>query len=106
MRVVENSPGVRKIMGRDNLQELKVSGGTDPNSTAGAIMNFHSEGIPTAVVGIGAGAVNQMMKATIIASGMAAQKGLSLTLKPGFKEVTIKGQSRTAIIAYVLIRRL
>ena len=46
---------------------------------------------------IGAGAVNQSMKAIAIARGYLAPAGVNLIAIPAFVEVEIDGQERTAI---------
>jgi len=46
---------------------------------------------------IGAGAVNQAIKAVAVARGYVAPNGINLILIPSFVEITINGEERTAI---------
>ena len=46
---------------------------------------------------VGAGAVNQAVKAVAIARGFVAPNGLDLVCVPAFAEITIDGEERTAI---------
>ena len=47
--------------------------------------------------GIGAGAVNQALKAIVIAKGYLAEEGVDIVCDPSFVEVSIDEQERTAI---------
>jgi stage V sporulation protein S len=49
------------------------------------------------VQAIGAGAVNQAVKAIIIAKGYLAEEGVDIVCTPSFVDVTIDTQERTAI---------
>lgn len=46
---------------------------------------------------IGAGAVNQAVKAIAIARGYVAPSGIDLVCVPAFADVEIEGEERTAI---------
>ena len=46
---------------------------------------------------VGAGAVNQTVKAIAIARGFIASNGIDLIAIPAFAEITIDGEERTAI---------
>ncbi|EEK73521.1 Stage V sporulation protein S [Bacillus mycoides] len=54
---------------------------------------------------IGAGSLNQAIKAIAIARGFVAPSGIDLVLVPAFQEVTIDNQERTAIKLIVGPRR-
>ena len=54
---------------------------------------------------IGAGSLNQAIKAIAIARGFVAPSGVDLVLVPAFQEVTIDNQERTAIKLIVGPRR-
>jgi len=49
------------------------------------------------VQAIGAGAVNQAVKAIVIAKGYLAEEGMDIICTPSFVEVEIDGQERTAV---------
>lgn len=76
---------------------LKVSSRSNPSATAGALANtIRSQGKAEIQV-IGPKAVNQAIKAIAIARGYIAPSGIDLITVPGFVEVEIEGQERTAI---------
>jgi stage V sporulation protein S len=76
---------------------LKVSSHSNPSATAGALANtIRSQGWAEIQV-IGPKAVNQAVKAIAIARGYIAPSGIDLVAVPGFVEVEIEGQERTAI---------
>lgn len=78
--------------------ELKVSSKSNPNSIAGMIAALIKEGETYITLqGIGAGAVNQAVKAIATARGFVAPQGINLTCIPAFQQVNIDGDSRTAI---------
>ena len=76
---------------------LKVSSKSVPASVAGAIAGYiHEEGF-VEVQAIGAGATNQAVKSIAIARDYLAENGIDLICKPGFANVVIDGEERTAI---------
>lgn len=76
---------------------LKVSSKSNPNSVAGALTNvFRDKGIAE-IQAIGAGALNQAIKAIAIARGFVAPSGANLVCIPAFSDITIEGEERTAI---------
>jgi len=82
----------------DNVMEvLKVSAKSNPNSVAGALAGVIRERGGAEVQAIGAGAINQAVKAVAIARGFVAPSGLDLVCIPAFVDVTIDGEERTAI---------
>lgn len=76
---------------------LKVSTKSNPNLVAGALVNILKEKENVEIHSIGAGALNQAIKAVAIARGFVAPSGKELALIPSFWEVTIDGQIKTAI---------
>ncbi len=80
-----------------NSQILKVSNSSNANSVAGAIAGVIKEKGQVEVQTIGAGAVNQAVKAVAIARGFIAPSGINLVCIPAFSEAEIEGQSRTCI---------
>jgi stage V sporulation protein S len=64
---------------------------------AGAIAGMVREHHRVEVQAIGAGAVNQVVKAIILASGYLKDDGIFVTCVPEFAEVTIEDKIRTAI---------
>ncbi len=76
---------------------IKVSARSRTASVAGAIAGVMREAGRAEVQAIGAGAVNQAVKAIIIAGGYLAEEGTFITCLPSFVEVAIDEQERTAI---------
>lgn len=76
---------------------IKVSARSRTASVAGAIAGVMREKGRAEVQAIGAGAVNQAVKAIIIASGYLAEEDNYVASVPSFVEVTIDQQERTAI---------
>ncbi|MBP7868772.1 MAG: stage V sporulation protein S, partial [Firmicutes bacterium] len=70
---------------------------SNPNSVAGALAGVIRERGGAEVQAIGAGAINQAVKAVAIARGFVAPSGLDLVCVPAFVDVTIDGEERTAI---------
>ncbi len=76
---------------------IKVSAHSNVNAVAGAIANVIRETGKAEVQVVGAGALNQGMKAIIIARGYVAPSGIDIVCVPAFAEITINGEQRTAI---------
>jgi len=76
---------------------LKVSAKSNPNSVAGALAGFIREEGKAEMQAIGAGALNQAIKAVAIARGFVAPSGIDLVCIPAFVDLQIEGEERTAI---------
>jgi len=83
------------------VQTLKVSSKSNPNSVAGALAGILKADREVEIQTIGAGALNQAVKAIAIARGFVAPTGLDLICTPSFAEIEIAGETRTAIKFYV-----
>ena len=68
---------------------LKISTKSNPNSVAGAIAGLIKEKGKAEMQAIGAGALNQAIKAIAIARGFVAPSGVDLICIPAFTEVKI-----------------
>jgi len=84
---------------------LKVSAKSNPNSVAGAIAGAIKENGNTEIQAVGAGALNQAIKAIAIARGFVAPSGVNLIFVPAFSEVLINNETRTAIKLLISSRR-
>lgn len=80
-----------------NKEELLVSTKTNPRAVAGAIAESIKEKESVVITAIGAGAVNQAVKAIAIARGYVAPSGYNLTCVPSFCDLEIDGEQRTGI---------
>jgi stage V sporulation protein S len=76
---------------------IKVSAMSRTAAVAGAIAGVVREHHRAEVQAIGAGAVNQAMKALILATGYLRLDGIHVSCVPEFAEVTIEDKMRTAI---------
>ena len=76
---------------------LKVSARSRPSAVAGAIAGVVREAGRAEVQAIGAGAVNQAVKALVLAKGYLAEDGIPVVCVPEFVDVDIDGKIRTAI---------
>jgi len=79
------------------LEILKVSASSNPKSVAGALAAVVREKSKAEIQAVGAGAVNQSIKAIAIARGYVAPNGINLVCIPAFSEIVIDGEERTAI---------
>ncbi|OFX35264.1 MAG: stage V sporulation protein S [Armatimonadetes bacterium RBG_16_67_12] len=76
---------------------LKVSADSKPKAVAGAVAAIVREKGKVEIQAIGAGAVNQAVKAIAISRGFVAPNGIDLVAIPAFTKVEIDGEERTAI---------
>ncbi len=79
------------------MEFLKVSSKSSPSSVAGAIAGMVKDGVPVEIQSVGAGALNQAIKAIAIARSFLIQNGIDLTCTPSFADITIGEEQRTAI---------
>lgn len=79
------------------MDVLKVSAKSSPNAVAGALAGVIREKGGAELQTIGAGALNQAIKAIAIARGFMAPSGVDLICIPAFTDVVIDGDERTAM---------
>ena len=79
------------------MDMIKVSANSRTSAVAGAIAGVVREHHRAEVQAIGAGAVNQAMKALVLATGYLKNDGIYVTCVPEFADVTIEDKVRTAI---------
>ncbi|WP_408956253.1 stage V sporulation protein S [Natroniella sp. ANB-PHB2] len=79
------------------MELLKVATKSSPNKVAGALAGVLREQGYAEMQAIGAGAVNQSVKAIAIARGFVAPSGLNLICIPAFIDIEIAGEKRTGI---------
>lgn len=87
------------------MDTIKVSAKSRSTAVAGAIAGVIREHKHADVQAIGAGAVNQAIKAIAIARGYLEQDGLDIVCVPTFVEVDVSGEERTAVKLAVEVRR-
>lgn len=79
------------------METLKVSSKSNPNSVAGALANVFRSNGNVEIQAVGAGALNQAIKAIAIARGFLAPSGKNIVCVPAFTDIEIEGEERTAI---------
>ena len=79
------------------MEVLKVSTKSNPNSVAGALAAIIKERNTVEIQAVGAGAINQAVKAIAIARGFVAPSGKDIVCIPAFTDIEIDGEERTAI---------
>jgi stage V sporulation protein S len=79
------------------MEMIKVSANSRTSAVAGAIAGVVREHHRAEVQAIGAGAVNQAIKALVLATGYLKNDGINVTCVPEFADVTIEDKVRTAI---------
>jgi stage V sporulation protein S len=77
---------------------LRVSASSNPQSVASAIAHAIYEKHEVKLRAVGAGAVNQAVKAIAISRGYVAPRGLDLTCKPGFTTIESRDGEISAIV--------
>jgi len=79
------------------MDVIRVSANSRTAAVAGAIAGVMRENHFAEVQSIGAGAVNQAVKAIILAKGYLSNDNIDIVCVPEFVDVDIEGKVRTAI---------
>jgi stage V sporulation protein S len=79
------------------VEQLKVSTRSNPNSVAGAMAGVLRQQGSVEVHVVGAGALNQAIKAVAIARTYVLGGGIDVVCVPSFTDVEIDGERRTAM---------
>lgn len=87
------------------MEVLKVSSKSKPSSVAGALANAFRDRQTVEIQAVGAGSLNQAIKAIAIARGYVAPTGKDLICIPAFSDIIIDGEERTAIKLIVESRK-
>lgn len=86
------------------MEILKVSSKSNSSKVAGAIANIFREKGSVEIQTIGAGSLNQAIKAICIARGFVAPSGVNLVCIPAFTDIEIDGLEKTAIKLIVEVK--
>jgi stage V sporulation protein S len=89
---------------RDESDVLRVKASSNPASLASAIAHQIYDNQPAILRAIGAGAVNQAIKAIAIARGYVGSRGQDLICIPGFATVEMPEGPVSAIVLRVLTK--
>jgi len=76
---------------------LKVSAKSNPNNVAKAIAGEFTTNKYVEIHVIGAGSINQAIKAVAIARGYVAPSGYNLVITPAFMDIELDGEDKTMI---------
>lgn len=89
---------------KDNQKILRCKSSTDANKLAGSIYSIYQEDATSHIIlrVIGAGALNQAIKAVIISNKFFAKKGIVVDLRPSFQDAS---ENMTAIELKVLFNK-
>lgn len=79
------------------MDVIKVKSNSRTAAVAGAIAGVIRDRHRAEVQAIGAGAVNQAIKAVVLAKNYLAEEGVAVVCIPEFVEVELDSKSRTAI---------
>lgn len=86
------------------VKQMMVKGSSPVRELAGSVVKCYEGGEKNIELrAIGAGSVNQMYKALATARAIFAQKGLDLSIRPGYDEVEVEGNKRTVMVARLVI---
>lgn len=80
---------------------LRVSASSNPQSVASAIAHAIYDKREVKLRAVGAGAINQAVKAIAIARGYVAPRGMDLTCKPGFTTIESRDGEISAIVFHI-----
>lgn len=72
---------------------IRVGNSTPPHDLAAAIAHACYDGRPPTLRAIGAGAVNQAIKACAVARQFVAPRAIDLTLRPGFDTILVPSKT-------------
>jgi len=92
------TPKEHKLSEEKEDQVLRVGAGSNPQSVASAIAHSVYETRSAKIRAVGAGAVNQAVKAIAIARGYTAPRGLDLVCVPGFSTIESHDGQISAIV--------
>jgi stage V sporulation protein S len=79
------------------MDVIKVSGTSRTSAVAGAIAGVMREHLYAEVQAIGASAINQAVKALVLATGYLENDGINIVCMPRFVDVQIEDKVRTAV---------
>ncbi|MDP4117976.1 MAG: stage V sporulation protein S [Bacillota bacterium] len=86
------------------MDVLKVSSTSRPNSVAGALAEVVRENNQAEIQAIGAGAINQAVKAIAIARGFLVPSGIDIVCIPAFTDIEVDGIQKTAIKLLITVK--
>lgn len=95
--------GAVTVPQRTQEDVLRVKASSNPQALAAAIAHACYEGHAPVIRAIGAGAVNQAVKACAIARTYVASRAMNLSVRPGFATVQMRDAEVSAIVLRVSV---
>ena len=86
----------------EEQEPFRVGAGSNPQSVASAVAHAIYEKREVKIRAVGAGAVNQAVKAIAIARGYTAPRGIDLVCIPGFASIKSHDGDISAIVFQVI----
>lgn len=106
MATAPPSPDTNGARAEGDSDTLRVKNTSNPQSVAAALSHAVYDGRRVVLRAIGAGAVNQAVKACAIARGFVAPRGIDIAVIPGFATVTMAdGEDLSAVTLTVMVRQ-
>ncbi len=90
----------------DDIQQLRVARGSDPNSVAGSIANKVRNGERVLVQSIGAGSVDITVRAITLARRFLEGDAIDVCFRPEFIHVKLEEGERSAIKFTILAQQV
>ena len=87
MKNLNRQKDAADLEGKASMEVLKVSARSNPNAVAGALAGVIRESGAAEMQAVGAGALNQAVKAIAIARGFVAPHGVDLVCVPAFADI-------------------
>lgn len=88
------------------MEILKVSAKSNVGSVAGALANTIRSHGEAELQAVGAGSINQSVKAIAVARGFLASNGQNLVCSPSFMNVVLDGEEKTGMKFYIKVERM
>ncbi len=82
---------------------LRVKSASNPQAVASALSHAIYDNRKVRLRAIGAGAVNQAVKACAIARGYVAPRGIDLSFKPGFETIRMPDGEDISAMTFMII---
>jgi stage V sporulation protein S len=92
-------------MEESSEEVMRVGGATAPDKLGSSIAHHVYAGQPVILRAVGAPAVNQAMKAVAIAQGHTAKRGILISVRPGFVDVSMPDKTVTGMTFRVLVEK-
>jgi len=97
---------VSKSKVEEEIQELRVAKSSEPSSVAGSIANKIRAGERVVILSIGAGSVNQTVRAVALARRFLEDDSIDVCFRPEFIHIKLDDGERSAIKFVILSQQI